>query len=55
MDKYIYRLIAYKDGEKIILAEYTEGDDGIYGFEIERVKGPCCSDDCCDGDDKCCQ
>jgi len=38
MSKHIYRLIAYKDGRKVTLAEYRGDDTGLHGFEIERVE-----------------
>lgn len=48
---YIYRLIAYKDGSKRILAEYRGDTVGYYNFQIERVeikteKRERCSDGC---------
>lgn len=36
MRKNVYRLIAYKGGEKQILAEYRGDDTGLYNFQIER-------------------
>ena len=33
---YIYKLVAYKDGKKTLLAEYRGDDTGLYRFEIER-------------------
>ena len=41
MTKHIYRLIAFKDGRKLILAEYRGDDTGLYGYEVERVEIRC--------------
>jgi len=41
MTKHIYRLIAFKDGRKLILAEYRGDDTGLYGYEVERVETRC--------------
>jgi len=38
MSKHIYRLIAFKDGEKRILAEYRGDDAGLYNYKVERVE-----------------
>ncbi len=38
MVDWIYRLIAHRDGEKVILAEYRGKTDGLYAFDIERVE-----------------
>lgn len=38
MTHYIYRLIAYKDGRKVTLAEYRGDDEGLYYYQIERVE-----------------
>ena len=38
MSKYIYRITAFKDGEKHILAEYRGDDTGMYRFELERME-----------------
>ena len=38
MSKYIYRITAFKDGEKRILAEYRGDDTGLYRFELERTE-----------------
>lgn len=56
---YGYRLIAKKNGKKVILAEYRGDDAGLYDFNIERFKTEngedCCGDEKvpCD-EEKCC-
>lgn len=49
--KYGYRLTAFRDGKKQILAEYRGDDTGLYRFEVERYEIKCCGDDCC-GDEE---
>ena len=49
--RHVYRLIAFKDSKKRILAEYRGDTEGYYNFQIERVeikteKRECCSDGC---------
>ncbi len=51
MSNRIYRLIAYRGGKKVILAEYRGDDTGLYYFQIERMeKGVetelCCKERC---------
>ena len=38
LTNYIYRLIAYKDSSKCVLAEYRGDDTGLYNMQIERVE-----------------
>jgi len=49
-DVYIYNLIAYRDGVKLILCTYRGDDTALYNFQIEKVKGKtlgdCCGENC---------
>ena len=45
--KYGYRLTAFRDGKKVILAEYRGDDTGLYRFEVERFEIKHFGDDCC--------
>lgn len=38
MGEYIYRLIAYRDGEEVTLAEYSGSTEGLYYFKVKRVE-----------------
>ena len=58
MSNRIYRLIAYRGGKKVILAEYRGDDTGLYYFQIERMeKGVetelCCKERCATEDVSC--
>ena len=49
-DIYVYNLVAYRNGVKETLCTYRGGDNDLYNFQIERVKGKtlgdCCGDSC---------
>jgi len=41
MTRYIYRLTAFRDGRKVLLAEYRGDTEGMYGYRVERVEEKC--------------
>ena len=55
MSKYIYRITAFKDGEKRILAEYRGDDTGMYRFELERVEKTVETKQCCNDENMSCE
>jgi len=59
-DKYVYNLIAYRNGVKETLCTYKGDDLNLYNFQVERVKdhpiSECCGNSCgeCSEDDCTC-